>query len=1111
MNKSNRQYSALIERLDQFIRKYYLNQVIKGLLYVVGFATAYFLIIALLENYFYFGTAGRKVLFYSFLGLSIFTLIQWIILPAMKFFNLGSVISNAMAAQIIGDHFPTVKDKLLNILQLREQADSVSDSSLILAGIEQKTAELKPIQFKAAIDLSKNRKYLRYALPPVLLLLVLLLAAPSLIKNPTNRLIQNNKEFERLAPFQYTIKNKVLNVAEYENFPLQVQLSGESLPQEVTIVVNQVKTNLIPDKEGKFSYEFNNVQDNQVFQFEAAGFTSKPYSLKVLKKAAVEQVTVRLDYPSYTGREDETLQSIGDLMVPFGTKITWQFKTRNADRLNMWFEGFAPTRASQVSEQAYSFYKTAARDQRYSVIAGNAALPASDSISYDLRVISDQPPVISLDDYIDSTNNKLVYLNGNVGDDYGISRLIMVQQIKKQNGKLVTRTLPIQKPKGKQGFYSYLFDINSLNLEAGDDLKYYFEVFDNDAVRGPKSARTPVMSYSKPTVKEVTKEIEKATKDVQQELQQTLKESKKVQDQINKLKEKLLQQKSLSWEDKAEMERLLEKQLALQEKLAKTQEKLQKKQEQQEEVKPVAPEQKEKQEKIDKMMDELKNPEQDKMMDRIKELMQKLDKPESLKQLDQMKQQNKEFNQSMERMMELLKTLELENKVQEQVDKLNEMAEKQEKLSNETEKESKSQDQLEKEQKDLKKDFEDVKKKMDEIKKENKDLKAPKKLEDQEEQKKDLDQDMQDSQDKLEQKQNQKASKSQKSASKKMKQMAKQMSNDMAASQQEQIELDMAAVRQLLENILGLSFTQENLINVTNQTYENTPKYKDIMRDQMKIKTDFKMVDDSLQALSKRVIQIESFVMKKVTEVNGSLTTSSESLEDRDKSTSARAQQTAMKNLNDLALMLSDVMNQMQMQAAQAMPGNQMCKKPGGSNPTPGQGSAPMDKITEGQQKLSDKMKDQLGKMQNGQKPGSADYGQMASEQAKLRKMLQDLDNATRQGGKGKSQLREDIMNAMDQIEKDLVNRRLTNEMILRQQQIMTRLLEDQRAQRNQDQEEQRQANTAKQQISKVPPSMEEYIKKREAGLDEYRPVNPALTPYYKRLVEQYYNQIRPK
>jgi len=1115
-------YNLLIERLDQFIRKYYLNQIIRGFLYLVGFVTIYLIIIALLENYFYFGTTGRKVLFYSFTGASIFTLIKWIVIPASKYFRLGQTISQEKAATIIGSHFPNVQDKLLNVLQLSNQAATHPDSALMIAGIEQKTKELQPVPFKNAIDLGSNRKYLKYAAPPVLALLVLLFAAPSLIRKPVDRLIQNNKEFEREAPFTFNIINKDLKVAEFDSYTLHVKLEGNALPDQLDILYNETLYKLSKDKDGFFTYTFNNVQDDVPFRLQAAGFTSKPYALDVLKKAGLTNLQLKLDYPSYVGRKDEMVQGSGDLVVPFGTKIYWDIQTRLANKVTMSFEGNALTGAQAEGADKFSFLKTALADQNYKILIGNDALPHSDSLAYSIHVVQDEYPVISLEKYADSTNQKLVYLSGNVSDDYGFTKLHMVQQIRSESGKVKTKTLSLQKPGDKQGFYSYLFDIESLNLDPGDDLTYYFEVYDNDGVKGAKSSKTSVMSFKKPSVKEMEKSIDKSTKEIQSELQKTLNESKKVNDAINKLKEKLLQQKSLNWQDKEQLNKLLEKQKELQEKLKETQEKLEEKRKAEEEIKPPSPEIKEKQEKLDEIMKELQDPEEQKMLDKIKELMDKLDKKESMQQLEKMSQQNEQQNKSLDRLMELMKQLELENKVEDQVDKLNELAEKQEKLAEDTENQKKDQEQLKKEQEEIKKDFEDVKKKMDEIQKENKELDAPKKIDEQKEEQEKTDEDLKKSEEQLEKKENKPASKSQKSAAKKMKDMAKAMKNDMEASAKEQIELDMKAIRQLLENIIGLSFGQEGLLTQFNATAINTPKYVSLTRDQMKIKNDFKMVDDSLQALSKRVIQIESFILKKVGDINDNLDLTLTNLEERLKPIAANNQQLSMTNLNDLALMLSEVMEQMQMQASSSMPGSQMCNKPGGTgSPKEGEkgkdskegknGNMPqMDKITEGQKKVSEGMKEQMGKSKKGQKPGSEGFGQMAAEQAKVRKALQDLDKKSREKGQGNKGV-QDIIDAMDQIEKDLVNKRLTNEMINRQEQIMVRLLEEERAEREQEQDEKRKASQAIQQQNKVPASMQEYIKKREANIDEFRPVYPALTPYYKRLVEQYYNQLSGK
>ena len=63
--------------------------------------------------------------------------------------RMGKVISYEEAAVIIGNHFPEIKDKLLNLLQLQQLQQTVDDS-LLVSAIEQKTAQLKPLPFHQA-------------------------------------------------------------------------------------------------------------------------------------------------------------------------------------------------------------------------------------------------------------------------------------------------------------------------------------------------------------------------------------------------------------------------------------------------------------------------------------------------------------------------------------------------------------------------------------------------------------------------------------------------------------------------------------------------------------------------------------------------------------------------------------------------------------------------------------------------------------------------------------------------------------------------------------------------------------------------------------------------
>ncbi len=214
-----------------------------------------------------------------------------------------------------------------------------------------------------------------------------------------------------------------------------------------------------------------------------------------------------------------------------------------------------------------------------------------------------------------------------------------------------------------------------------------------------------------------------------------------------------------------------------------------------------------------------------------------------------------------------------------------------------------------------------------------------------------------------------------------------------------------------------------------------------------------------------------------------------------------------MKNLNDLALMLSEVMNQMQQQMSTMMPGSQMCNNPGQSQGEQ-QGRVPMDKITKGQEKLNQDMEQMQKGMSEGEKGSSEQFAKLAARQAALRKALRDLAQEKQQQGKGDPNL-EQAIEQMDKIETELVNKSLTNEMLKRQEEILTRLLEAEKAEREREMDNKRKAETALQVRRELPPSLAEYIKKREAEIESFQTVSPALNPYYKFLVEKYYDAMK--
>jgi len=171
------------------------------------------------------------------------------------------------------------------------------------------------------------------------------------------------------------------------------------------------------------------------------------------------------------------------------------------------------------------------------------------------------------------------------------------------------------------------------------------------------------------------------------------------------------------------------------------------------------------------------------------------------------------------------------------------------------------------------------------------------------------------------------------------------------------------------------------------------------------------------------------------------------------------------------------------------------------------------------QKQLSDKitqLSEQMKKDGKGEKPGqqgmgkqySKEFAELAAQQAAMRKMLEQLNSEENKDGKGSLGNMNKTLEQMEQNETDLVNKRITAEMLKRQQEITVRLLEAEKAQRERDEKPERESITGKELDRKLPPSLENYLKQQNAMTDVYRTVPPTLKPFYKTISEKYFKSI---
>ncbi|HKR07159.1 MAG TPA: DUF4175 family protein [Bacteroidia bacterium] len=1106
-------YDILIQKLDEFIRKFYKNQLLRGLIYSFTTLLAFYLLVTTFEYFGHFNSAARTVLFYLFVLTNVFIIGKLIVIPVLKLNKLGKIISHQQAAEIIGRHFNNVSDKLLNTLQLKEQSEvSSPNAALIEAGINQKISQLKPVPFAAAIDLRKNLRYLRYAIVPFAVLIVILFAAPSLLKDGTQRLIHHATYFEKPSPFTFTILNKDLKVIQQEDFLLNIKVDGKEIPENVYIQIGENQFKLDKENTVNFNYKFKNVQQNQTFELLADGYNSREYELISLPNPVILNFNISLQYPVYVNRQNEQLKNTGDMIIPAGTKVRWDFNTQNTALLNMNFQDTSVA-VKQTGENEFSINRSFVKSNSYSVVTANNQLRGKDSMLYNINVIPDLYPSIKADQQIDSASTQKIYFQGMIKDDYGFTRLNFCYRFLKtsdsiqRDEKPVFENIAINRNSNQDQFF-YFWDLTKMNINAGEELEYYFEIWDNDGVTGAKSTRSQSNIFKAPTEKELAENTEKNNNKLKDDLKESIEQAKKLQKDISEASKKMLEKKNLNYDDKKKIEDLLKQQRDLEEKTKQIQQQNKQNTQKESEYKNQMSEIAEKQKQLEELFDKVMSDEMKKMMEELQQLLSELDKEKIQEMMDKMKLDNKDLEKRLDRTLELFKQLEVEQKIKEDIKALDELAKEQNKLSEKSQEKNADAKDLQEKQKDLNKKFDDLAKDLKDIEKKNAELEFPQELSNTDKEQEDIKQDMQQSEQQLSQNQKKSASKKQKSAAEKMEEMSQKMKQEQQQEEMEQQEEDLNALRALLENLIRFSFNQEALMQDLKTMDINNPQYLKLSQQQRKLKDDAKVMEDSLLALSKRVIQIQSIVNEQMTIINDNIAKSIDHLQDRLVPVARSEQQYVMTSVNNLALMLSEAMDQMQQQMQSMKTGGQ-CKKPGKGKPS---SAAQLRKM---QEQLNEQMKQMKGKKDGkgkpGEKPGqnmSEELARMAAQQEAIRNELSKMSNEENKEGKGSQGNLGQMQLKMEETEKDLVNKRLTEETLKRNEEILTRLLESEKAERQRDQDEKRESNEAKDKDYRNQAQFEEYKKLKMREMELLKTIPPSLNPFYKNLVNYYFQNL---
>ncbi|MBY0487174.1 MAG: hypothetical protein K2P85_08340 [Flavobacteriaceae bacterium] len=1107
--------NIIYNKLEQFIKKFYTNELLRGTIFFVGIGLLYFLFTLFVEYFLWLKPTARTILFWTFIVVELFLLLRFILFPIFKLFKLQKGINYDDASKIIGNHFNEVGDKLTNFLQLSRDSDSLQkNSELLLASIDQKANTLQPIPFGNAINFGTNKKFLPLAIIPILFFVFFYLSGNSnFISQSLNRVVHYKEQFLPPAPFEFQLLNKNLQTEQNQDFLLKVKTVGKVVPENAMIFIGDESYFMESNKAGEFQFVIPKPKESLEFHIEANDVSSHEYELNVVTVPSIANFEMVLNFPGYLNKKSEIIKGTGNAVLPEGTRVTWRMNTLATQKVE-WLDAATKYAFAKQNNQ-FLLSKNIVQNTDYQIVTSNNKVQNYEKLNYQISVVKDQFPTITVGNAPDSLKIEKNYVLGQVSDDYGLSRLQVVYYPKDKLNSAKRGTIAVKRDVYDQFVFAFP---SNLPVEQGVSYEYYFEIFDNDALHNFKSTKSSVFSNRIATESEKEDQVLQQQNDNINSLEKSLKTQDKQLNEMEKLQKMGKEKDNLEFKEQQKVNDFLDKQKKQDEMMKNFAEKMKDnldkvKTEKKDEVKELL---KDRLEKVDRDLEKNK-----KLLEELQKLNEKLEKDELFEKMDKLKQQSKNQTKSLQQLVELTKKYYVEKKAEQIADKLNKLSEKQDKLS-ENEKENSTE-----KQEVINKEFDKIQEELKDLEKDNKELKTPVELPDTDSKEKSIDEDLKKASDELKKASKAGAKPKQKSASKKMKQMGQDMQSSMESGDQDQMEEDVAMLRQILDNLLAYSFSQEDVMKQFKGLKRGSPSFNKNLKIQQDLKQQFRHVDDSLFALSLRNPKIAEEVTTEVGNVQYNVDKAIETLADANVPKGVSHQQFATSSANKLADMLAATLNNMQMSMQMSGSGK------GKGKPKPGQGDGmQLPDIIKKQEGLGEKAKKG---MKPGQKPGEGQGGkegekeggkdgkgkegkdgkegngkdgkdgkngqgsggngqgnkdgengqdgegdakaimEIYKEQQQLREALQNELNKQGLGGQGQNAL-----DQMKQIEKQLLNKGFNNEVLQKMLNLKYELLKLDKAIQQQGEEKKRQSETNKKEFNNstnaLPKRLQEYL-----------------------------------
>jgi hypothetical protein len=1082
-------------------------------------------IVALLELMFHFDTTVRTLIV-ILVAVGFAVCAAWFVLrPLSKFIGLLSVEDDFHTAKRVGDYFPTIRDGLTNFLQLQQEASkgaSLYSVELLEASFADFADLARPINFESAVDesaIAKTRKWFFASAGAVLMLFLLF---PSSTPAAFYRLAHYRTEFTVPPKYTFDVSPGDKEVLKGEQVAIRVRLTSvDELAFKPALLelfyrgegqdrFDQIS--LKTDSPGTYRGLLQSVKVSTEYYVRASDVQSETYMLKVLDRPIIRSLRVRLDFPTYSRLPVRVQDEFaGDVTALAGTRVALVGSaSKGLEEASIVFgrDSLSPL---SVAENKFSGSFLLKDDGSYYVeVTDHDTLTNLDPVHYNLKLIPDEWPTVAIiapGRNLDIAGNQSIQLLVHAEDDFGFTRMRLGFRLihsRYQGPQKDYTYLPIALPPGQQPQVEvpFLWDLSKLDLVPEDVVEYFAEVFDNDAVAGPKSAKSNVYLLRLPSLEEVFSDANKGHEQSLDEIEQAMEDAKKFKEDVESINTDIKKNKDIDWQQQKKMQEMAKKYQEIQKKLQNVQKNLDEMVQKMDHQNVLSKETLDKYMELQQLLQDLNSSELQQALKQMQQAMQNVSKEQLQQAMQQVTFSEERFRQGIERTLELLKRIQIEQKVDEVKKRAQELEQLQKEVQNETAKASNDaqkqeeaatkQEDLARKEQEMEQASTDLAKRMEEFFAEmpldrlnalNKQL-----------QKENLSQQMKKAAQQARQGNVQQAQQDQQQVQQGLQNFSEQMDALQQEMLQQQAQHVLNEMRKATNNLLSLSKREEALEQQSKESAPNSSQLRQNAESQFQMMQDLNNVTNGLSELSKRSFAVTPAMGRAIGEAMARMQNAMRDLDVRNGQMASQDQGMAMAALNEGAVQIQNALQAM-MQGGQGGLG----------------GLLQQLQMLAGSQLSLNLKSEQLGQGMTMQQAAQA--ARLAQEQDAIRKSVDQLNKEVKDSQEQQRLLGDldKVSEEMKEVVSNLEQNNVSPETIQKQQRILSRLLDASKSMHERDYEKKRISRPGTENVRRGPEELNPTDLNATNKLrdDLLKALGQGYSKDYQELIRKYFDELQ--